>query len=71
MGGEKGILTTENGIAFCLQRLADAPTKEALRTVWGNLGREYQLEPKVRDFKDTLKATFDILEGDGNGNAGR
>jgi hypothetical protein len=51
-------MTTQTGIAHCLQRMHDCPDLGALRRVWQNLGVAYQREPVILQAKERLKETL-------------
>jgi hypothetical protein len=46
---------TPAGKAWVLQRLSDAPDREALRRVWESLNPAYQNDPDIQALKDKLK----------------
>lgn len=46
---------TPEGRTFALSRLANAPSLDALRTVWESLSDDYKRDPTVQRFKDTMK----------------
>lgn len=50
---------TSAGKAYVLQRLADAPTLTALRTVWESIAHEYQKDPEIQALKNKLKQGFE------------
>ncbi len=52
-------MTNDFGRAYVLSRLNDAPTLEALRRVWENLGDSYKRDPIVQKAKDDLKAAME------------
>jgi len=49
---------TPEGKAYVLQRLADAPTCAALRTVWDSIAYEYRRDPVIQTMKDEMKASL-------------
>jgi hypothetical protein len=51
-------MTTQTGIAHCLQRMHDCPDLGALRRVWQNLGVAYQRDPVILAAKERLKETL-------------
>lgn len=49
---------TPEGKSYVLQRLADAPTCEALRTVWESVAYEYQRDADILQMKNAMKETL-------------
>jgi len=49
---------TPEGKAYVLQRLADAPTCEALRKVWDSIADEYKRDPVIQAMKNEMKASL-------------
>jgi len=49
---------TPEGKAYVLQRLADSPSCEALRTVWDSVANEYKRDPDIQQMKDKMKASL-------------
>lgn len=46
------------GKAFVMARLIQAKDMDALKAVWGTIGKEYQSDDQIKAMKDTLKEAF-------------
>lgn len=51
-------MTTQTGIAHCLQRMHDCPDQMALRRVYEGFAVAYQREPVIQEAKERLKVTL-------------